>query len=130
MALQVNITNQQGAIFNYWKLNNVQINQKMKNCVISIDGYVSKDAFLSDSNKCTNLIKICVNKIIPNFETVVNQDGISQINALPPTIQNDFDTYFCAISLSLLNVNPQKQVYMYLKSLPEFAGAVDIDLDL
>lgn len=41
-------------------------------------------------------------------------------------VKTDFDDYFCCTVLNILNKNPISQSYLWLKTLPEYAGAEDV----
>ena len=113
MALQITIEDPNtGAEFNYWLLGNVILFHDRKVCKIEILGYLTRDRYLADKTK-----------FIARQYDVVNTPESGEGAAV-----NNYDTYYAPTVLDALNMNPQKQTYLYLKTLPDFADATDIDV--
>jgi hypothetical protein len=106
MALLKNIESAFGVDFTYWKLEAVNINHKNKSCMLTLKGFINKDIFLLKPNK--------------NISKIIQINNNKEINA--------YDDFFSPIALSPEGVTPQKQAYLYIKTLPEFANSVDIDV--
>lgn len=117
MALQIAIEdNATGVEFNYWRLGNVILFHDRKICKVEILGYVTRDRYLADKTKFIARQYDVVN--IPE-----SGEGENFIEAV-----NNYDTYFAAAVLDAQGMNPQKQAYLYLKTLSDFAAAEDVDV--
>ena len=117
MALQKAIEdNNTGIEFNYWRLGNVIIFHDRKICKIEILGYVNRDRYLADKTK-----------FIARQYDVVNTPSYGEGENFVDAV-NNYDTYYAPMMLDALNMNPQKQAYLYLKTLPDFDTATDVDV--
>jgi len=122
MAIEKSIESNFGIEFNYWKLSSVQIMHSKKECLIEVKGYINKDKFEADPNKFIARQFRCTNSKKEERSSV---DGEVVINIIEI---NKYDENFAPEVLEAAGVTPQKQAYLFLKSLPEFQGAVDLDL--
>lgn len=119
MALQIAIEdNNTGVEFSYWRLGNVILFHDRKVCKIEILGFVNRDRYLVDKTKFIARQYDVVN--IPAIEATENTPAVAAIN--------NYDDYFAPVILDAEGLNPQKQAYLYLKTLPEFTNAIDVDL--
>lgn len=117
MALQIAIEdNNTGVDFNYWRLGNVILFHDRKICKVEILGFLNRDKYLANPSKFITRQYDVVN-------TPASGEGENFVEAV-----NNYDTYFSASVLNALGMNPQKQAYLYLKTLPEFESATDIDV--
>lgn len=117
MALQIAIEDSNtGVEFNYWRLGNVILFHDKKICKIEIFGYLSRDRYLADKTKHVARQYHVIN-------TPASGEGDDFVEAA-----NNYDTYYAPEILDAEGLNPQKQAYLYLKTLPAFTGATDVDV--
>ena len=117
MALQIAIEDPNTGIeFNYWRLGNVILFHDRKICKIEILGFVNRDRYLVDKTK-----------FIARQYDVLNIPAYGEGEDATEAV-NNYNDYFAPEVLDAEGLNPQKQAYLYLKTLPDFATATDVDL--
>lgn len=99
MALQKTIQHPTGATSSYWRVINVSLNYQDNNATVYMAGYIN------DQTRLDNLMPL---------------DGRNY-----SIIGGDFTTYFSITELDK-STNPVEQAYIYIKTLPEFQGAIDV----
>lgn len=99
MALQKTIQHPTGATSSYWRVVNTNLDYISDIAYVVIVGYIDEQTRLD------------------------NRSPLDQRNY--SVIGDNFTTYFSITELDK-NTNPVEQAYIYIKTLSEFQGAIDV----
>lgn len=102
MALQQIIQHETGTYSQYWKVSKTDINYMTNEATITLIGYVSEDARIQQKTPLDN--------------RVITASGVT------------FGSWFTPGAIDPQDINPVKNSYLYVKSIPdgEFAGATNV----
>jgi hypothetical protein len=99
MALEKSIQHPTGASSSYWRVTRISLDYERKTASISLAGYFNQQARIDNKRPLDT----------------------KQFNVMNTT----FNQYFSPEELNN-NVNPVKQSYIYIKTLPELSDATDV----
>jgi len=117
MALQKSIVLDSGVTLpnGYIKISGINLTYN-DSVVILIETYMDQQSFLDGKKPVSNSYKTCVD----------HKEGVVQNGKMTFVWKNDYTDYFDLSLLNQIDNNVIKQGYIYLKTLSDYADAIDI----
>ena len=118
MPLQLDYTTLNGTIYpeSYWVVLVLNIDREAKNAVCVLKGFMDKQKYVDKFVPIDQKVFV-----IEKEKTEYDEEGNATVTQL-------FDTYYHTSALNPENINTYRNTYEYIKTLPEFASALTVDL--